>query len=171
MDADLQARFNEQIGLEHASERAYLQMAAWAEAHDYTGAAAWLRSQAQEEAQHALIFIDFVLDRDGEVALTALEAPQGGFDDLVAVFSAALEHEKRVTAAIGELYAAAQESRDYPSLPLLTRFLDEQVEEEASVRTIIGELRMVADDPSALLMLDRELPGRRASTSGTGATA
>lgn len=161
MDEQLQARFNEQIALEHASERAYLQMAAWAETHDYTGAATWLRDQAQEEAEHARIFMDFVLDRDGEVTLTALEAPQSGFDDLVAVFAAALAHEKRVTTSIGELYAAAQEVRDYSSLPLLTRFLDEQVEEEASVSTIVGELAMVADDPSAVLMLDRELPGRR----------
>ncbi len=161
MDEKLQARFNDQIALEHASERAYLQMAAWAEAHDYTGTAAWLRDQAHEEAEHAQIFMDFVMDRDGEVTLAALEAPQAEFDDLVALFSAALEHEKKVTTSIGELYAASQEARDYSSLPLLTRFLDEQVEEEASVSTIVGELAMVADDPSAALMLDRELPGRR----------
>jgi len=168
MDEQLQDRFNEQIALEHASERAYLQMAAWAEAHDYTGAATWLRDQAREEAEHAQIFMDFVLDRDGEVALTALEAPQSGFDDLAAVFAAALEHEKKVTTSIGELYAASQEARDYSSLPLLTRFLDEQVEEEASVSTIVGELAMFADDPSAVLMLDRELPGRRgAQTDGS----
>lgn len=167
MDERLQDRFNEQIALEHAAERAYLQMAAWAESRDYTGAAKWLRSQAQEEAEHAQIFMSFVLDRGAEVTLTALEAPQADFDDLVAVFTAALAHERRVTAAIGELYAAAQEARDWSSLPLLTRFLDEQVVEEASVSTIVGELSMVANNPSALLMLDRELPTRR-GTEGAG---
>ncbi len=170
MDEQLQASFNDQIALEHASERAYLQMAAWAEAHDYTGTATWLRDQAQEEAEHARIFMDFVLDRDGEVTLTALEAPQAAFDDLVTLFSAALAHERKVTRSIGELYAAAQAARDYSSLPLLTRFLDEQVEEEASVSTIVGELAMVADDPSAVLMLDRELPGRRGA-QGNGSTS
>lgn len=170
MDEQLQASFNDQIALEHASERAYLQMAAWAEAHDYTGTATWLRDQAQEEAEHARIFMDFVLDRDGQVTLTALEAPQATFDDLVTLFSAALAHERKVTRSIGELYAAAQAARDYSSLPLLTRFLDEQVEEEASVSTIVGELAMVADDPSAVLMLDRELPGRRGA-QGNGSTS
>jgi ferritin len=164
MDPKLQTRFNDQIALEHASERAYLQMAAWAEAHDYTGAAAWLRDQAREEAEHAASFVAFVLDRGGEVILAALDAPRSEFDDLVAVFAAALDHEQRVTASIGELYAAAQQERHYVSLPLLTRFLDEQVEEEASVSTILGELSMVADDPSAILMLDRELAGRRGAT-------
>jgi ferritin len=35
------------------------------------------------------------------------------------------------------------------------------VHEEAAVRTILAELRMIEGDPSAVLMLDRELPGRR----------
>ncbi|SRR6056297_102234 len=161
METDLQARFNAQIALEHAAERAYLQMAAWAEAHDYNGAAAWLRSQSAEEGEHARLFMDHVLDRGGEVTLAPLDAPQADFDDLLAVFVAALAHERKVTASIGELYASASEARAYPSLPLLTWFLEEQVEEEASVSTVVGELGMIIDDPSAVLTLDRELPGRR----------
>ncbi len=167
MDVELQARFNAQIALEHAAERAYLQMSAWAEAHDYNGSATWLRSQAAEEGEHARLFMDHVLDRDGEVTLAPLEAPRADFDDLLAVFVAALEHERKVTGAIGELYAAATEARAYPSLPLLTWFLEEQVEEEASVSTIVGELEKVIDDPSAVLLLDRELPGRREGASGS----
>ena len=161
MDERLLKAFNDQIALEQASAHAYLQMAAWADARDLTGTCAWFRAQANEETEHAHKFIDFVLDRDGEVHLQALAAPQADFDDVVAVFETALEHERRVTASIGELYAAAQEGNDFQSLPLLNWFLSEQVEEEASVRTILGELRMVAGDPSALLMLDRELPARR----------
>ena len=161
MDEQLLTRFNDQIALEQASAQAYLQMAVWAESRDYNGAATWFRGQSTEESGHADTFIDFVLDRDGAVVLQALDAPQADFDDLVDVFQTALEHEARVTQAIGQLYAAATEVGDYQSVPLLTRFLNEQVEEEAAVRTIVGELRMVSGDPSALLMLDRELPGRR----------
>ena len=161
MDADLQARFNAQIALEHTAERVYLQMSAWAEAHDYAGSAAWLRSQAAEEAEHARLFMDHLLDREGEVTLAALDAPPAEYEDLLAVFVAALAHERKVTASIGELYAAATEARAYPSLPLLTWFLEEQVEEEASVSTVVGELEQIIGDPSAVLLLDRELPGRR----------
>jgi ferritin len=161
MDADLLAQFNAQIALEHAAERAYLQMAAWAEAHDYSGSATWLRSQSAEEGEHARLFMDHVLDRGGEVTLAALDAPPNEFDDLLEVFNAALEHERKVTASIGDLYAAATDARAYPSLPLLTWFLEEQVEEEASVGTIVGELSKVIEDPSAVLLLDRELSQRR----------
>lgn len=161
MDDALVQAYNDQIALEYASSYAYLQMSAWAAERDLTGMSAWFGTQSAEELRHAHKFIDFVLDRDGTVALQAIDAPKSDFTDVVAVFEAALEHEQTVTRAIGALYESAQAAGDYPSLPLLSWFLSEQVEEEASVRTILGELRMVADNSSALLLLDRELPSRR----------
>jgi ferritin len=157
----LLAAFNDQIALEQASARAYRQLSIWAEAHDYSGAAAWLASQAAEENEHADIFIDHVLDRGGEVTLQSLDAPLAEYDGLVEVFRAALNHEETVTAAIGDLYALAQSETDVRSIPLLTKFLEEQVSEEAAARTIIAELEMVEESRSATLLLDRELPGRR----------
>lgn len=164
MDADLLTRFNDQVALEQQSSHAYRQMAAWAEARDYSGTAQWFRAQSVEETAHADLFIEYVLDRDEEVALQSLEAPRADWDALPDVFETALDQEQRVTASIGALYQAAQEASDFQSLPLLSTFLEEQVEEEASVRTVLAELRMVAGDPSATLMLDRELPGRRGPT-------
>lgn len=168
MDETLVAAFNDQIALEQASARAYRQLAIWAESHDYTGSALWLEQQATEELEHADIFITHVLDRDGDVRLQPLDAPRSTFGSLLDVFRTSLEHEEQVTESIGRLYALAQEHRDVRSIPLLTRFLDEQVEEEASVRTIIAELEMVEESRSATLLLDRELPGRRQQDEGPG---
>ncbi|MEE8602455.1 ferritin [Euzebya tangerina] len=161
MDASLIAAFNDQIALEQASARAYQQLAIWAESRDLNGMAQWFQEQSAEENEHADLFIHYVLDRDCEVELQPLEAPQSNFEDAVAAFEAALAHEEKVTAAIGDLYGKVTAAGDYRSIPLLTRFLDEQVHEEAAVRTIVGELRMTGGDPTAVLMLDRELPGRR----------
>ncbi len=161
MDEQLVAAFNDQISLEQESARAYRQLAIWAEQHDYSGSAQWLESQAAEEMEHADMFIRHVLDRGGAVDLKALPAPTGDFDNIVEIFRAALAHEERVTGAIGDLYSLAQSEGDVRAIPLLTRFLEEQVSEEAAVRTIIAELEMVADSRSATLLLDRELPGRR----------
>lgn len=169
MDAELQQAFNDQIALELSSSYAYLQMAAWFDARDLVGFASWMRSQWSEESAHATKFIDFVLDRDGEVVLQALSAPQSDFASPLDVLQHALTHEQRVTAAIGSLYALAQARQDYSSLPLLGWFLNEQVEEESSVRQIVGELRLIGDDSSALLLLDRELPLRRGATAAAQA--
>ena len=164
MDQTLVDAFNDQIALEQESAQAYLQLSIWAEAQDLTGMAAWFRAQAAEEREHADLFVEHVLDRDAEVQLHALPAPAHDFAGPAEAFEAALAHEEKVTAAIGELYALTTKLGDYRSVPLLTRFLDEQVHEEASVRTILAELRMAADSPSAVLMLDRELPGRRSTS-------
>jgi ferritin len=160
MDYELQQAFNDQIRLEFASAYAYLQMAAWCDAADLKGFAAWMRAQWAEENAHAMKFIDYVLDRDGEVVLQGLEAPNADFASTLDLMEHALAHEQRVTAAIGALYASATRAGDFVSLPLLQWFLNEQVEEEASVRQIAAELRMIGDDSSALLLLDREMPSR-----------
>ncbi len=161
MNDELVQAFEDQIALEQASAQAYLQMAIWAAAHDLAGTAAWLRDQAAEETAHAARFIDYLLDRGVAARLQTVPAPPVDFAGAVEVFEAALEHERRVTRSIGELYGLVQSSGDYRSLPLLSWFLGEQVEEEASVGTILGELRLAHADPTALL-LDRELPNRRA---------
>lgn len=165
MDASLLELFNDQIALEQGASRSYRQMAAWADANDFSGAAAWFLAQSVEETEHADIFIEFVLDRDEQVTMQALDAPRADFDGLVDVFATALEQEKEVTEAIGRLYKHAQDVNDYRSLPMLHQFLREQVEEEAAVSTVLGELRMVQGNPTATLMLDRELPGRRGDRS------
>lgn len=125
IDDELLAAFADQIVLEQASAQAYLQMAAWASAHDLTGTTAWLRDQAAEKTGHALRFLDYVLDRGAEIRLQALGASPADYDSVVAVFEAALVHESRVSRSIGELYAAAQAAGDYQSLPLLSWFLAE----------------------------------------------
>lgn len=169
MDPKLEQAFNDQIRLEFASAFAYLQMAMWCDAQDLAGFATWMRAQYEEETAHALKFIDFVLERDGAVRLQPQDAPTAEFDSPLAVLEAALAHERTVTASISDLYALAGDLRDYTALPLLQWFLAEQVEEEATVRQIGAEVRMIGDDTSALLMLDRDLPRRRAEAEAAEA--
>ncbi len=168
IDPQLQAAFNDQIALELDSAYTYLQMGAWCDGQELEGFSTWMRAQWAEESQHALRFIDHVLDRDGDVVLQALGAPRADFASPLEVMQTAHAHEQRVTAAIGALYGTAQRANDYTSLPLLQWFLSEQIEEEASVRQIVAELEMIGSDLSALLLLDRELPGRRGGGSGGG---
>lgn len=171
LDPELQQAFNDQIRLEFASAYAYLQMAVWCQARELVGFATWMRGQWAEENAHALRFVEFVLERDAEVTLQPLEAPAADFASALDVMERALAHEQRVTAAIGALYAQASERQDYASLGLLQWFLNEQVEEEATVRQITAELRMVGEDSSALLLLDREMPGRRRPAPAAPGTA
>lgn len=154
--------FNEQITMELGSSLAYLQMVAHLESKNLTGMAAWMRLQSEEERQHALRFLQFVLDRGNPVTLGSIDAPQSDFDSVESVFAASLAQEQEVTAAIHDLYRSASDSGDLASFPFLQSFIEEQNEEEATVETILDRVRLAGGDPSAILILDRELGARTA---------
>lgn len=163
MKPELADAYNRQIVLELESSLAYLQMAAHFEAAGLAGMASWMRLQSEEERAHALKFFDFVLDRGNEVVLGAVGAPRAEFAGPQEVFGVALEQERRVSAAISELYRLASEVGDAASFALLQWFLEEQVEEESTVGGILDRLRLAGDDGPALLQLDRELASRSPS--------
>lgn len=160
MDADLARAFNGQVNLEFESMYVYLQMAAHFECEDLPGFARWMRLQADEEREHAMRFFDFLLDRGVAVALQEIAAPEVDTSSPKAIFEQALEHERTVTSAIHDLYRRATDASDFASYPILQRFVDEQVEEEATVGQIVRRLAIAGDDASALLLLDSELGAR-----------
>ncbi len=163
MNDDLLAAFNDQITLEFTASQVYRQLAIEMETRDLPGMASWLRAQADEEIVHANKFIDHVTDRGGHPQIGAIPAPQLEITKAADVFEAALEYERNNSAAIRELYRHADKVDDLDSRPLLNWFIDEQVEEEATVGEILGWLKLIGDDGTGLLKLDTELGTR---TSG-----
>ena len=154
------AALNDQITMELSASHKYLAMAGWFESQNLPGMAAWMQIQSGEERDHALKFFGFVVDRGDDVELGAIAKPDGAFASPVDVFEQALAQEKAVTASINALYTLANSESEYEAIPLLTWFINEQVEEEATVDQVVEDLRRAAGDPQALLMLDRELGAR-----------
>lgn len=151
---------NDQLQVELESAYVYLGMAAHCEAESLTGFAAWLHRQAEEEYAHAMRFYKFINDRDGRVALRTLDGPPTTYKSILAIFEAALDHERKVTAAIDKLYTLVAEEKDYASQAWLDWFATEQVEEEAAVQHIVDQLGLINGAGEGLLLLDRELAQR-----------
>ncbi|MFQ5857735.1 MAG: ferritin [Anaerolineae bacterium] len=160
MNKASQNAMNDQIRHELESAYVYLSMAAYCESVNMTGAAHWMRLQAQEELDHAMRFFDHIIDRGGRVILQAIEQPPGEFESLLDVFQGALAHEQKVTGLINQIYDLAVQEKDYPAQALLQWFVVEQVEEEKSAGEVVATLEMIGDDPAALYALDRELGTR-----------
>ena len=151
----------DQITMELSASHSYLAMAGWFESQNLPGMATWMQMQSAEERAHALKFFEFVADRGSDVVLGSIEAPQSAFGSALEVFEQSLAQEKDVTRAINRLYTIANEEGEYEAIPLLTWFINEQVEEEASVDQVVEDLRRAGDDSQVLLMLDRELGARQ----------
>lgn len=163
MKATIEDAFNDQLRNEYQASYLYLSMAAWCEAEDYPGFAQWMQMQSQEEKEHAMRFYDHIQDRDGRVRLQALTEPQSDWESPLVLFQDALEHEQKVTDQINDLYDLAKKEGDNAAETFLHWFIDEQVEEEDTLRNIVAQLEMAQSDPGALFQLDREL-GTRTET-------
>ena len=162
----LNSAINDQIKNELESYYIYLSMAAYFHSRSLDGMGHWMRAQAHEEMIHAMKFIEHLLDRGGKVVLQDLKQLKTEWRSPLEAFQDAYEHEKFISGKINDLTTIAPEEKDYSSEPMLAWFTEEQVEEEASAGKIAGELEMIGEDKSALLMLDREL-GTRAFPAGS----
>jgi ferritin len=156
----VQDAMNEQIKNEFYSAYQYLSMAAYCESMNLPGFAHWMGAQSQEETEHAMKFYDYILDRGGRVVLQAMEQPVVEFGSPLEVFERALEHERKVTAMINDLYGLALRENDYASQTFLQWFVTEQVEEEKNAGDVVETLKMIGDKSEALFLLDRELGQR-----------
>ena len=152
---------NKQINREFFAAFLYLSMANDAMDKGFKGAAKWFTAQFKEEQEHALRFAKYLEDRGAKVVLSAMEAPQTEWADLLAMFQDALTHEKLVTAWINELAELAVAEKDFAMQNMLAWFINEQVEEEANVNDVIWMLEMSAGSKGALFMADRKLGDRK----------
>lgn len=149
-----------QLAQELASWYSYLSMSAWCAQQQLDGCAGWLRAQAQEEYTHAMKIYDFLLDRNVPVKLGAIAPPGDEYSNLVDVFEAALEQEQANTRSIDALFQLAMEQKAFASLVELQWFVTEQVEEEKTARSNLTRIKMIADDPAAILDFDNHLGQR-----------
>ena len=162
---DLQAAFNRQITLEFSASMVYRQLGIELAGRDLPGMAAWFRHQADEEIVHANKFIEHVTDRGNTAQIGAIDAPNLTVDSVLDAFEASLAHERKVSESIRELYRATEAAGDLDARPLLNFFLEEQIEEEATVGEICGRIKLIDNDGPGLLRLDEELGQRPAGTT------
>ena len=151
---------NNQFNFELLSGYYYMGMAGYCSDEDMNGFAHFLIEQAKEEYEHAMKFYDFIYDMDGRIMAQAMEEPKNEYDSFLEVFEAALSHEELVTSKINKLMDLAIEEKSYATMQFLQWFIEEQVEEENSMKDIIVKLERLQDKAHGLYMLDKELGSR-----------
>jgi ferritin len=154
---------NRQVEREGYSSNLYLAMASWAENQGMAGIALWLYAQADEEKLHMLKFIKYINERGGKAIIPAFKKPISEFKSAEDVFTQVLKHEEFVTASINEIVQVTLEVKDYTSHNFLQWFVNEQIQEEASARTVIDKLRLVGKNN--MYIFDRDILGLRAASA------
>jgi ferritin len=150
----------EQLNDEFYSAYLYLAMSAYCSHLEFNGAANWLKLQYEEEHLHATKIYNYLVEQGVQVVLGEMAKPPSEFGKLADVFTSSLSHEQSMTARLNDLSDLALKEKDHATYNLLQWFVNEQVEEEASLGGIISKLKLVKDDGYGLLMIDNELGGR-----------
>jgi len=155
------AKINDQIKNELYSGHLYLSMAAYCSSIDMDGFANFFIVQEQEERSHAMKFYHYIVEQDKDVKIYGLDQPKQDFKSLEEVIELAWKHEQHVTKLLNDIMHLAVEEKDYATQSLMNWYIDEQVEEEASMLGILKKIRMVGEKGHGIFMLDAHLKERK----------
>jgi ferritin len=139
----------DQIRHEFNAEHQYIAIAVWFDNHDLPQLAKRFYAQSVEERNHAMMIVQYFVDRDIAVDISGIEP-----------IELALTQEKTVTDQIVQLASTAREEGDYLGEQFMQWFLKEQVEEVAHMTTLLN----IADRAGSNLFDLEEFMWRELST-------
>lgn len=163
---EMNEQMNAQIGHEFGASLQYVSIAGYFEGAGLPVLAQHFFRQADEERQHAMKFVRYILDADGALVIPAIAAPRAEFASAEEAVSLALEWELTVTKQINALLERASKERDYVGHDFLEWFAREQLEEVSSMDMLLKMVRR-AGEPG-LMLVENALASGRALTLGGG---
>ena len=136
----------EQVRHEFNASQQYIAIAVWYDSHDLPQLAAHFYRQAVEERNHAMMIVQWMLDRDLQISIPGVDEVKGDFASIVEPLALALAQEQKVTDQIKALFATAREESDFLGEQFMLWFLKEQVEEVAAMTTLLNVAQRAGDD-------------------------
>jgi ferritin len=138
---------NTQIERELAAQQQYIAAAVFYDDQTLPRLARFFYDQAKEEHTHAMMMVRYLLDTGGKAVVPGVEAPQTEFKNYVAPIELALAQEKRVGEQISDLVGVARAEKDYLSEQFVQWFLKEQIEEVATMQSLLDVAKRAGDQP------------------------
>lgn len=157
---------NEQIGNEFSASLQYVAIASHFAAETLPELAAHFYRQADEERDHAMRFVKYLVDAGGRVGIPAIPMPKSMFGSVEEAVQLSLEQEKTVTQQINDLVELSLKESDHITNNFLSWFLTEQLEEVSSMEDL---LRIIQRAGPANLLFVEDYLARRGKKSASPA--
>ncbi|PTR22516.1 ferritin [Rhodococcus sp. OK519] len=135
-----------QIRNEFTASQQYTAVAVYFDSHDLPQLAGRFYRQAGEERDHAMMMIQYLIDNDLPVTVPGVDAVVTEFESVRAPVALALAQEKKVTEQVTRLARTARDTGDYLGEQFVQWFLKEQVEEVASMTTLLTIVDRAGDN-------------------------
>lgn len=160
LSTTLAAALNAQMTKEAHASQIYLSYAAWADNQGFGGIANFLFRHAQEERNHMMKILEYILKRGAEVQVTAIPAPPALPASINNCFEKVFEHEVDNTSAVYKLVKMSFDEEDWATWNFMQWFVKEQVEEETLALNLLDKMKIAGGEKvssNALYSLDRDL--------------
>lgn len=138
--------FNRQIGHEMGASLQYIALASYFDVETLPELARFFYRQAEEEREHAMRFVKFVVDVGGRVEIPAIPAPKSSFKSAEEAAQLALDWEKQVTQQIYDLIDIANGDKNHIARRFLDWFVDEQLEEMTTMGSLLQVIQRAGKD-------------------------
>ena len=136
----------EQIRNEFTASHQYTAVAVWFDDQDLPQLASHFYKQSLEERNHAMMMVQYLLDKDIRPQIPGVDPVVNEFDSALAPLQLALQQEITVTKQIETLARTARDEGDYVGEQFMQWFLKEQVEEVAAMKTLVNVAKRAGDN-------------------------
>lgn len=160
LSKNLQEALNAQMTKEASASQFYLSHAAWVSNQGYVGIAHFLFRHANEERNHMMKILEFILERGAKVKIEAISTPSKDPTNIQNCFEQIFEHEVDNTKGIYKLVKMSFEEEDWATWHFMQWFVKEQTEEETLALNLLDKIKIaggVNASGEALYNLDKDL--------------
>lgn len=160
ISSTLEQALSTQMNVELFQSHTYLSYGIWATDKGYDGIGNFLFRHSLEERNHAIKFMEYILNRGGKPAVTALKPADKDPKNMSDCFNQVFKHEVDNTEKIYNLVNMALEEKDWATWNFLQWFVKEQIEEETLAMDLIDKLKIAGGDRAtdeSLFNLDKDL--------------
>jgi ferritin len=156
----IEAALNAQMTKEAHASQIYLSYASWADHEGFGGVANFLFRHAQEERNHMMKILEYILKRGGEVKVIAIPAPDANPTSVHNCFEKVFAQEVDNTEAIYKLVKMSFAEEDWATWNFMQWFVKEQTEEETLALNLLDKIKIAGGEKinsNSLYSLDRDL--------------
>ena len=160
LSATLAAALNQQMTNEAHNAQIYLAYAAWASDQGYEGIANFLFRHANEERNHMMKFLEYILKRGAKVVVSAIPAPGADPSNVNDCFEKVFQSEVENTTSIYKIVDMSLAEKDWATWNFMQWFVKEQTEEETLALDLLAKAKVAGGanaGAEALYALDADL--------------
>jgi len=151
---------NDQMTNEAHNAQIYLSYASWANEKGYDGISNFLFRHANEERNHMMKFLEYILKRGGKVVVTAIPDPGPDPVSVNDCFEKVFTSEVENTSRIYDIVNMSMAEKDWATWNFMQWFVKEQTEEETLAMDLLSKIKIAGGakaNDDALFALDNNL--------------